>query len=213
MMPDEIDYTLKLLIVGDTNVGKTSFFNKIQNNSAYFSGSTIGVDFTKMYYTIRDKHVKIIVWDTAGQERFHSIVRSYFRDTCGIVLMFDVSKPETCKKLEGWLKSLLHDQVCSHTHPILLLGNKRDLQNNTDVIEIDKLIQQYKLSYIEISCKIDTCIHLEEIFTSFVGEIMDCDHIDDCHGIKKIGVDRSSFTLNDRPHIVSTKSGTCCNIV
>ena len=212
-MPNEIEYVLKLLIVGDTNVGKTSFFNKIQNNSAYFSGSTIGVDFTKMYYTIRNKHIKVIVWDTAGQERFHSIVRSYFRDTCGIVLMFDVSKPETCKKLEDWLKTLLHDQACSHTHPILLLGNKCDLQNNIDVIEIDKLIQQYNLSYREISCKRDTCIHLEEIFTSFVGEIMDGDHIDDCHGIKKLGVDRSSFTLNDKPLTLSSNSGTCCNIV
>ena len=212
-MPHEIDYTLKLLLVGGTNVGKTSFFNKIQNNIAYFSESTIGVDFTKLYYHINNKHIKLNVWATTGQDRFHTVIRSYFRDTCGIVLMFDVSKPETCKKLECWLKILLQDQACSHTHPILLLGNKGDLQNNTDVLEIYKLIRQYKLSYREISCKIDTSTHLEEIFTSFLREIMESGYVDDCCGIKKMGADMSIVTLNDISHTLSTNSGTYCNIV
>ena len=213
-MTHETDYTLKLLILGGTNVGKTAFFNKIQNNSAYFSESIIGVDFIKMYYHINNKQIKVNVWTTTGQENFHSIIRSYFRDTCGTVLMFDVSKPETCKKLEGWLKTLLLDQACSHTHPILLLGNKCDLQNNTDTTEIDKLIQQYKLvSYREISCKTDTCTHLEEIFTYFLREIMESGYVDDCCGIKKIGTIRSHVTLNDIPHTVSTNSGIGCNIV
>jgi small GTP-binding protein len=213
-MTNEIDYTLKLLIVGDTNVGKTTFFNKIRNNRAYFSGSTIGVDFTNMYYTIRNKPVKLIVWDTAGQERFNSIVRSYFRDTCGIILMIDVSKPDTYKKIEGWLKSWLHEQICSHTHPILLLGNKCDLLHQPDTTEIDRLIQQYNVSYREISCKDDTQLHLEEIFTSFIGEIMDCEYIDDCQGIKKKGADRSSITLMDKfDSKPSIKSENCCNIV
>ena len=166
-----------------------------------------------MYYHITNKHIKVNVWDTVGQEKFHSIIRSYFRDICGIVLMFDVSKPETCKNIEGWLKILLHDQACCHDHPILLLGNKCDLQNNTDATEIDKLIQQYKLSYREISCKTDTCTHLEEIFTSFLREIMESGYVDDCCGIKKIGTIRSSFTLNDIPHTVSINSGSWCNIV
>tara|TARA_B110000037_G_scaffold196649_1_gene234062 strand:+ start:1269 stop:1907 length:639 start_codon:yes stop_codon:yes gene_type:complete len=212
-MTNEIDYTLKLLILGGTNVGKTSFFNKIQNNSAYFSESTIGVDFTKMYYHINNKQIKVNIWDTTGQDDFHTIIRSYFRDICGIVLMFDVSKPETCKKLECWLKILLHDQACCHDHPILLLGNKGDLQNNTDAVEIDKLIQQYKLSYREISCKTDTYTHLEEIFTSFLREIMESGYVDDCCGIKKMGTVRSHVTLNDIPHTVSTNSGIGCNIV
>ena len=217
-MTSEIDYTLKLLIVGDTNVGKTSFFNKIQNNSAYFSCSTIGVDFTKMYYTIGDKRMKIIVWDTAGQERFHSIVRSYFRDTCGIVLMFDVSAPDTCNNLESWLNTLLHDKKCSHEHPILLLGNKCDLSNKIDTSEIDNLIHHYKVSYREISCKYDTIHHLEEIFISFIGEIMKSDYIDDCYGIKKMCVDRNSFSLsNNSRSTLSTKTDetikNCCNIV
>ena len=213
-MTNEIDYTLKLLIVGDTNVGKTTFFNKIQNNKAYCSASTIGVDFTKMYYTICNKYIKLIVWDSAGQERFQSITRSYFRDTCGIILIFDVSQPDTYKNIEGWLKTWLHDQICSHTHPILLLGNKRDLLHQPDTTEIDRLIQQYKVSYREISCKDDTQLHLEEIFTSFIGEIMDCDYIDDCHGIKKKGADRSSITLMDKSGSKpSIKSENCCNIV
>ena len=80
--------------------------------------------------------------------------------------------------------------------------------------KIDRLIQQYNVSYREISCKDDTQLHLEEIFTSFIGEIMDCEYIDDCHGIKKKGADRSSFTLMDKSNLNPyIKSENCCNIV
>jgi small GTP-binding protein len=103
-MSNEIDYTLKLLIIGDTNVGKTSFFNKIQNNSAYFSESTIGVDFTKMYYTIRDKHVKIIVWDTAGQERFRTLTTGFYKKADGIVICFDVTSEKTFDGIKDWVE-------------------------------------------------------------------------------------------------------------
>jgi small GTP-binding protein len=207
-----IDYTLKLIIVGNTSVGKTTYFNIIQNNKAYFAGSTIGVDFTKMYYTINNKHVKVIVWDTAGQERYNSIVRNYFRDTCGIILMFDVSNPDTCNQLEDRLKMLVYDNKCSHEHPILLLGNKSDLQNRINMDEIDRLIQEYKVIYREISCKTDVQHHLEEIFKSFIGKIIDGDHVEDCCGIKG-AVDNSRYiTLNKKYNEIS-KSKKCCNIV
>jgi small GTP-binding protein len=212
-MTHEIDYILKLLIIGDANVGKTTYFNKIQNNTAYFSGSTIGVDFTKMYYTIRDKHVNVIIWDTAGQERFQSVVRSYFRDTCGAVLMFDISNPLTWQRIEYWLKTLLHDQKCSHEHPILLLGNKSDLPNLIDSNEIQRVVKEYNLIYREISCKINEQSYLEEIFTSFIGKILDSDHIEDCYGIKMTTDKSHHFTLNDKHNYTAYKREVCCNIV
>ena len=210
-MINEIDYTLKLIIIGNANVGKTSFFNKIQNNTAYFVGSIIGVDFTKMYYTINGKRIKLIVWDTTAQESFLSIIKSCFRDTCGVILMIDVSKPDTCNQLEDWLKMLVHDNKCSHEHPILLLGNKSDLQNRIDMDNIDRLIQEYKVMYREISCKTDSQHHLEEIFTSFIGEIIDGGHVEDCYGVKLLD-DISQYTLSEK-HDLIYKAKTYCNIV
>ena len=211
-MTSEIDYTLKLLIVGNTNVGKTTYFNIIQNNKAYFAGSTIGVDFTKLYYTINDKYVKVIVWDTAGQERYNAIVRNYFRDTCGIILMFDVSDPDTCNTLEDLLQMLIYDNKCSHEHPILLLGNKSDLQNKMNIDEIDRLIQEYNIIYKEISCKKDSQNHLEEIFTSFIGKIINGSNVENCYGIKRPGDKSQYITLNEK-YKETSKSKKCCNIV
>ena len=104
-MTSQADYTFKLILAGDTQVGKTSFFQTLQDirQSRIDTTTTIGVDLTVLHYNINNKQVKIQLWDTAGQERFQSIARTYFRNICGIILMFDVSKPETFYSLKKWI--------------------------------------------------------------------------------------------------------------
>jgi small GTP-binding protein len=214
-MSTEVDYTLKILLAGDSRVGKTSFINVIQKNDHFFSTSTIGVDFTTLYYTLHDRNIKVNIWDTSGKTRFHSIIRTYFRDICAIVLMFDVTKPDSFSHLDDWLNLLLYETKCHHTHPILLLGNKNDMVNRIDNVKLNEFIDTYNVTYREISCKQDS--HLEEIFTSFISKIITNDPDDDCHGIKTLNESSSSASSptlttsllqNQKPK----KKSNCCNI-
>ena len=98
-MSSDFDYKLKLILVGDTNVGKSSFFNILKNDKPTFTSSTVGVDFTSKIYNIKNNKIKITIWDTGGQEKFECIVRSYFRELSCVVLMFDLTKMDSFNNL------------------------------------------------------------------------------------------------------------------
>lgn len=207
-MSSQADYTFKLILAGDTQVGKTSFFQTLQDirQSRIDTTTTIGVDLAVLHYNINNKHVKIQLWDTAGQERFQSIARTYFRNICGIVLMFDVSKPETFYSLKKWIDIIEYENKCEHNHPVLLLGNKSELINKINKSELDEFIDSHNINYKEISCK-QYNIHLEEIFVSFVSLILEEGSPDTCNGVQ---CDNTRLLLNDRQTI---SSGGCCTIV
>jgi len=207
-MTSQADYTFKLILAGDTQVGKTSFFQTLQDirQSRIDTTTTIGVDLTVLHYNINNKQVKIQLWDTAGQERFQSIARTYFRNICGIILMFDVSKPETFYSLKKWIDIIEYENKCEHNHPIMLLGNKSELINKINKTELDEFIESHNKNYKEISCKQDN-IHLEEIFVSFVSLILEEGNPDTCNGVQ---CDNTRLLLNNRQTIAS---GRCCTIV
>lgn len=140
-MSSDFDYKLKLILVGDTNVGKSSFFNILKNDKPTFTSSTVGVDFTSKIYNIKNNKIKITIWDTGGQEKFECIVRSYFRELSCVVLMFDLTKMDSFNNLEKWLKLIELENQCDHKHSILLLGNKKDINNRVIFnVDIDNFI-------------------------------------------------------------------------
>ncbi len=159
------DAKYKLIIIGDTMVGKSSFFN-ILNDKPYSdtSISTIGVDFCSLIkHTNDDKTIKICIWDTAGQEKYKSIIRGYFRDVAGIILMFDLSNKQSFESILEWIKMIDYENTCSHKHPILLLGNKSDKEILVDRSCVNYLCKNYNnIIYYEISCKRDDKNNLEQ---------------------------------------------------
>ena len=122
---------IKLLIIGDANVGKTSMLLNYTDN--YFPEShlaTIGVEFkVKELYT--DKYKIILqIWDTAGQERFRSITKSFFRNTNGIIFVYDITSRKSFKNVKDWIKdSELHDIGFEK----ILVGNKIDLNDDRKI--------------------------------------------------------------------------------
>ena len=91
------DEKLKILIIGDSTVGKTSILNRFcKNEFSWNYLATIGVDFFSkdIEFTNPNKLIRIKIWDTAGQERFKSLSKSYFRNADGIIIVFDVSKKD-----------------------------------------------------------------------------------------------------------------------
>lgn len=169
------DYLFKIVLVGCTSTGKTYFFNLLSDKNNTYVSPTIGTDLTTLYVDIRGKTIRVNLWDTAGQERFHSIIQHYFREITGYVLFFNINNIESFQSLEKWIKNIHYENKCDHDHPILLIGNKNDLQHNVSQHDIIEIIEKYNLIYIETSLKYNKInindiieLFLEKIYTTFI---------------------------------------------
>jgi small GTP-binding protein len=126
-MQAEPDYLLKIVLIGDSGVGKTNLlarFTRDQFNPD--SKSTIGVEFATKTLEIESKTVKAQIWDTAGQERYRAITSAYYRGAIGALLIYDVSASLTFQSLSRWLQELRENADSNIV--VMLVGNKCDLQ-------------------------------------------------------------------------------------
>ena len=123
---------LKVIILGDTWVGKTCLMNQyVKKKFTNKYKSTIGADFLNREVTIDNRQVALQIWDTAGQERFQSLGVAYYRGADCCVLVYDITQPNSFKSLESWRDDFLI-QACPKDpegFPFVLLGNKVDLDN------------------------------------------------------------------------------------
>jgi len=125
-MENEYDYLFKLLLVGDSNVGKSSLLLRFVDNT--FSEnyvSTIGVDFKIRTIKLDQKILKLQIWDTAGQERFRTITSSFYRGAHGIGIVYDCTAPDSFKNVNQWIQEI--DRYASDNVSKLLIANKCDL--------------------------------------------------------------------------------------
>ena len=136
MDDSKIDY--KVVLIGNTAVGKTSLFKKLTTGEFSEKNiSTIGMDKKSLTTEIEvkendkivKKQIEISLVDTAGQERFRAITKNYYKESDGILLLYDVTFKESFKNVETWIESI-HDSIGNHTNSkyiIILIGNKVDL--------------------------------------------------------------------------------------
>ena len=231
-MDCNIDYTCKIILVGDSKVGKTTFFNLLQNNRNFQTISTIGVDYTILHYKINGKKIKIIVWDTAGQDRFNSIIRSYFRNICGVILMYDLTNIDTLYSLEKWLTLINYENKCTHHHPLLLIGNKKDRKNKdsylkTSTFDLSKITDSVEnLMCVEMSCiNNSNLFNLDDIFSKFIKTIINTVELNNCNGVKspnimnykynrttEVVISNKKHSNNDKDDYKFTKDTFCCAI-
>ncbi|KAD3641984.1 hypothetical protein E3N88_31208 [Mikania micrantha] len=125
---DDYDYLFKLVLIGDSGVGKSNLLSRFTRNEfSLESKSTIGVEFATRSIRIDDKVVKAQIWDTAGQERYRAITSAYYRGAVGALLVYDVTRHVTFENVERWLKEL-RDHTDANT-VMMLVGNKSDLRH------------------------------------------------------------------------------------
>ncbi|XP_044739959.1 ras-related protein Rab-18-B-like [Chrysoperla carnea] len=153
-MSDDVLTTLKILIIGESGVGKSSLLLRFtEDNFDPEQALTIGVDFKTKLVTIDGNTVKLAIWDTAGQERFRTLTPSYYRDAQGAILVYDVSNASTFSKLETWLSEL---DTYSTKHEIvkMVVGNKIDRENR-EVSREDgmRFARRHQTLFIESSAK------------------------------------------------------------
>ena len=120
------DYKLKVVIVGDSGVGKSNLIKRFTTNEFNEnSKATVGVEFISRSYKINDKFFKIEMWDTAGQERYKSITAAYYKGAKGALIVYDITSAKTFDNIDKWL-SEIKDQS-SKDIKLIIVGNKIDL--------------------------------------------------------------------------------------
>jgi len=170
-MATEYDYLFKLLLIGDSGVGKSCLLLRFADHTYTESYiSTIGVDFKIRTITTRDeKTIKLQIWDTAGQERFRTITSSYYRGAHGIIVVYDVTDQESFNNVKQWLNEI-ERYACEKVNK-LLVGNKCDLVSKKAVsYEVAKAFaDKLDIPFLETSAKAAT--NVEKAFLTMADEI------------------------------------------
>ncbi|RUS72838.1 hypothetical protein EGW08_019403 [Elysia chlorotica] len=169
MNPD-YDYLFKLLLIGDSGVGKSCLLLRFADDTYTESYiSTIGVDFKIRTIELDGKLIKLQIWDTAGQERFRTITSSYYRGAHGIIVVYDVTDQESFNNVKQWLQEI--DRYASENVNKLLVGNKSDLTTKkvVDFTTAKEYADQLLIPFLETSAKNAT--NVEQAFMTMAAEI------------------------------------------
>ncbi len=126
------DYKLKVVIVGDSGVGKTNLIKRFVTNSFnQNSKATVGVEFLSKSYRINDQVFKIEMWDTAGQERYKSITAAYYKGAKGALIVYDITQKTTFENISKWMTEI--KEKSSKDMKVMIIGNKTDLKDERQV--------------------------------------------------------------------------------
>ncbi|XP_063048246.1 RAB3D, member RAS oncogene family, a [Engraulis encrasicolus] len=148
------DYMFKLLLIGNSSVGKTSFLFRYADDSFTSAFvSTVGIDFKVKTIYRNEKRVKLQIWDTAGQERYRTITTAYYRGAMGFILMYDITNQESFYAVQDWatqIKTYSWDNA-----QVVLVGNKCDLEDDRLVPTEDghRLASELGFQFFEASAK------------------------------------------------------------
>jgi len=169
-MNPEYDYLWKLLLIGDSGVGKSCLLLRFADDTYTESYiSTIGVDFKIRTIQDNGKTIKLQIWDTAGQERFRTITSSYYRGAHGIIVVYDITDQVSFNNVKQWLQEI--DRYACESVTKLLVGNKCDLASKRAVpYETAKeFADTAALQFLETSAKDAT--NVEKCFMTMAHEI------------------------------------------
>ena len=186
-----VELNIKLLIVGDSNVGKTSLLLQYtDNNYPLQHAATVGVEYKIKNIQYNDYKVKLQIWDTAGQERFHSITNNFFHNADGILFVFDIASYKSFEGVKNWIQEA--EDIGSY-YQKLLIGNKSDLKDkrNVSLKEIENYCQEKNINYLETSAKDN--VNLKEAFNKII-ELIFKDKTDE-EIIGEFGLKKSSLSI------------------
>ena len=197
---------LKLLIIGDSSVGKTSMLLSYTDN--YFPEShlaTIGVEYKVKEIETDKYNISLQIWDTAGQERFRSITKSFFRNTNGIIFVYDVTCKKSFQSVKEWIKdSELHDTGFEK----ILCGNKIDLKEKREVqfVDLEEFGMRKKIEVMEISAK--ERIKIDDAFKKIIDLILS--NKTEKEIIDEFGIKNNNNDINLDKNKTTKKKQGCC---
>ena len=171
---EEYDMMVKVIIIGDSGVGKTNIMSKfLKNKFMEESKATVGVEFGSKLFDLNGHKIKAQIWDTAGQEKYKSITGAYFKGSKGALVVYDITQKSTYESLEKWVNDLKSAGDPKIT--IILIGNKSDLEENRQVTKEqgEEKAKSFGCAFLETSAlsgdNIDKAFNMmvKEIFEKF----------------------------------------------
>jgi Ras-related protein Rab-1A len=199
----DYDYLFKLLLIGDSGVGKSCLLLRFADNTYTDSYiSTIGVDFKIRTLEIDGKTVKLQIWDTAGQERFRTITSSYYRGAHGIIVVYDVTDKVSFNNVKQWLGEI--DRYACQSVNKLLVGNKADLVEKkvVEYNEAKQFADSLGISFLETSAK--SAQNVEEAFLTMTKQIKE--RVSRSHDVQKPG---GGVDISKNSQQIKTKKKCC----
>lgn len=148
---------VKVVLLGDTGVGKSSLVLRfVTNNFRPYSESTIGASFMSKMIVVNDTPIKYQIWDTAGQEKYHSLAPMYYRGAAAAIVVYDITRKQSLATLKNWVKEL--KQLGPDNIVIAIAGNKSDLEEKREVpsAQAKAYADEIGAVFIETSAKEDT---------------------------------------------------------
>ena len=156
---------IKFLVLGESTIGKSCLIERYINNTFKENYiATIGMDIRQKRLDINNIDVFLTINDTAGQERFRSLTKMVYKNTDGILVGFDLTKPKTLEQVEFWINQIESNKTKDSSISLVLFGNKCDMKEEIQVKEedIEKIKEKYNLRYYETSAKDGT--NVQNIF-------------------------------------------------
>jgi Ras-related protein Rab-8A len=167
----DYDYLIKLLLIGDSGVGKSCLLLRFSDDSFTTSFiTTIGIDFKIRTIELDGKRIKLQIWDTAGQERFRTITTAYYRGAMGILLVYDVTDESSFNNIRNWIRNI--EQHASDNVNKILVGNKADMDESKRAVPFAKgqaLADEFGIKFFETSAK--TNMNVEDVFFTVARDI------------------------------------------
>ncbi|KAH0935197.1 hypothetical protein HID58_012314 [Brassica napus] len=209
---DDYDYLFKLVLIGDSGVGKSNLLSRFTRNEfSIESKSTIGVEFATRSVHVDEKTIKAQLWDTAGQERYRAITSAYYRGAVGALLVYDITRHVTFENVERWLKELRDHTDASVV--IMLVGNKADLRHLRAVPteEARSFSERENMFFMETSALDAT--NVEQAFTHVLTQIYRVmsrkalDGTGDPTSLPK----GQTIDIGNKDDVTAVKSSGCCS--
>lgn len=198
----EYDYLFKVLLIGDSGVGKSCILLRFADDvysESYIS--TIGVDFKIKTITRNGNTIKLQIWDTAGQERFRTITSSYYRGAHAIILAFDLTDRKSFEQIGHWMGEI--ERFATENVFVLLIGTKADLREDHVITknDIDMVCNTHKLDYVETSAKNNE--NIDELFN----KVCDSTYL---MKVANNGMNNQNIVVEGKRNTKQIKNNNCC---
>ena len=209
---DRTIYKFKVILLGESSVGKTSILNRfVGNKFTETYKCTVGVEL-KMKSILLDPYTsaELKIWDTCGEEKFQSVTRQYYNNTNGIVLLYDLSNKKTFNSLNKWLNEIRN--YAPKNSVVIIVGNKVDLERTVSHDDAITFANNENISYLEVSAK--NGINIELIFEKLCKEmvIKKKEIIEENSESNKIELGNTSANYSDKLQDIEKKGKEvpCC---
>lgn len=206
----------KYIIIGNSSVGKSAILERFIEKRFANTGTTIGVDYgSKLIHMNEFGDVKLQIWDTAGQEMYRSIVQTYFRNTGGIIMVYDVTDITSARDLEKW--HIIVKERATPNIPIIVVGNKTDLYRDDTHNEVHEIADLFAMrnNYLHLKCSAKNNYDngISDIFTTLTSEIFTYLNTHDYKD--NPGLILNDYNPSDNKPVIgrnrSIKKKVCCN--